>query len=146
MKKNIFIIFMALSFCNIAFAIKGEGRDFYPTAPLFYGKKESSVKYVPTIVVLEGELQDGKNSNHEKDNCFHDLKFVTDEGKTYSIVNSPQLLKLHHENEKNYRLSIKAEVTPRFLFWGGNLVVDSFSVLNEVSTSPHIVACNCDGD
>ncbi len=143
MRKNLFITFLVFGFYSNAFAIRGEGRDFNPISyPLV--KREAPIKYVPTIVRLEGEIQDGKNSNHEQGNCYHQLKFVSDEGKVYSIVDSPELVKLHHEKEKNYKISILAEVTPKFLFWGGNLIVESFSVVNEVSNAPHIVFANND--
>lgn len=106
-----------------AFAIERDG------GPRF--NREPSVKSEPEIVKWIGEVRDEPSShttNHE-----HELTFVKkDDGENYDIVDSPELVKLHHETEKNFLVEIEAEKTPRFLFWGGNLVVKNFRVINEL--------------
>lgn len=91
----------------------------------------------PEIVDWVGEVKDdpaSHNSDHD-----HDLEFVKkDDGESYDIVDSPELLNLHHTTGKNYLVRMEAEKTPRFLFWGGNLIVRKFDVLEETSESlPH---------
>lgn len=94
-------------------------------------------KSEPEIVTWVGEIKD-EASDHTTEHR-HALKFIKkDDGKKYSIVDSPELVKLHHETEKNYLVEIEAEKTPRFLFWGGNLIVKNFKVLHELASVPHL--------
>jgi|GEM_PF-2486947 len=91
------------------------------------------------VLKLIGEISDSDSvhTNLHK----HKLEFKDNEsGKSYYIVDSPELVKLHHENEKNYLVEIEAEKTSRFLFWGGNLIVKNFKVLNETVSVPHLQA------
>ncbi len=91
----------------------------------------------PEVVKWVGEITDSASDHTTLHN--HSLEFKNREtGKTYDIVDSPELVKIHHENEKNYLVEIEAEKTPRFLFWGGNLVVKNFKVLGETASVPHL--------
>jgi|JI10StandDraft_1071094.scaffolds.fasta_scaffold349488_2 hypothetical protein len=91
----------------------------------------------PEIVKWVGEISDSASDHTTLHD--HKLEFKNREtGKTYDIVDSPELVKLHHENEKNYSVEIEAEKTPRFLFWGGNLIVKNFKVLDETASVPHL--------
>ncbi len=91
----------------------------------------------PKIVKWVGEISDSASDHTSLHN--HNLEFKNREtGKTYDIVNSPELVKIHHENEKNYSVEIIAEKTARFLFWGGNLRVKNFKVLSETESVPHL--------
>jgi hypothetical protein len=95
------------------------------------GSKQESTSE-PEIVKWVGEVKDDW-STHTTEHK-HELEFVKkDDGKKYTIVDSPQLVQLHHESGKNYLMEIEAEKTPVFLFWGGNLIVKSFKVLGETS-------------
>lgn len=106
-----------------AFAMERDG------GPRF--NRDSNIKSEPEIVKWVGEVRD-ELSSHTTDH-EHDLKFIKqDTGDDYDIVDSPELVKLHHETEKNYLMEIEAEKTPRFLFWGGNLVVKNFRVVKEL--------------
>lgn len=68
----------------------------------------------------------------------HDLQFVRQsDGKAFSVVNSEKIRKMHNDIEKNLLIEITAEVTPKFLFWGGNLEVSDFKVINELEPIPH---------
>jgi|TARA_Y100000817_G_C16781318_1_gene510731 hypothetical protein len=63
----------------------------------------------------------------------HFLEFVRSEDKeVFDIVDSPELAKLHHDTNRNYRVEIEGQLTSKFLFWGGNLVVKKFKVLEEL--------------
>ena len=117
------LFFGILATYSSAFAIKGEGRDPSDRKP---------VKSEPEIVKWIGEVKDDA-SNHTTRHG-HELEFVKkDDGKEYDIVDSPDLQNLHHETGKNFLVEIEAEKTPRFLFWGGNLIVKNFKVLEETS-------------
>ncbi len=101
------------------------------------GFDRQPVKYEPEIVKWIGEVKD-EASDHTTEHQ-HSLEFTKkDNGKEYDIVDSPELVKLHHETEKNYLVEIEAEKTPRFLFWGGNLIVKNFKVLEETAVVPHL--------
>jgi hypothetical protein len=93
-------------------------------------RDKSSV--APEIVKWVGLVRDNTSShttNHE-----HRLQFVKNGGSdVFEIIDSPELVKLHHETEKNYVVEIEAEKIPSFLFWGGNLVVKNFKVVSEAS-------------
>ena len=68
----------------------------------------------------------------------HSLEFVRqDDKKAFDVVDSEGLLNTHAEKEKNLLVEVEGEITPRFLFWGGNLVVKNFKVLNELDEIPH---------
>jgi hypothetical protein len=101
------------------------------------GFDRKPAKYEPEIVKWVGEIKD-EASDHTTEHQ-HALEFVKkDDGKVYDIVESPELVKLHHETEKNYLVEIEAEKKPRFLFWGGNLIVKNFTVLEETASVPHL--------
>lgn len=97
-------------------------------------------KYVPEILELKGVVR--SDGNHQTD-CGVDLELVESEtGKTYSISEPGELAQLHCSKEKNFLVTLKAERTSKFLFWGGNLEVQEFQVLEELEAQPHIQAQN----
>lgn len=111
-----------------AFGIKGRGRDSSDRKPVISE---------PEIVKWIGEVKDDASSHTTRHE--HELEFVKkDDGKEYDIVDSPDLQNFHHETGKNFLVEIEAEKTPKFLFWGGNLIVKNFKVLEETSdVIPH---------
>jgi len=85
-----------------------------------------------------GEVTDDSSTHtteHE-----HELKFKNQEtGEVLDIVDSPSLVKLHHESEKNLLIEAQVARTPKVLFWGNNLVVKNFRVIKETSdVIPHV--------
>ncbi len=85
----------------------------------------------PEIVKWVGTIKDDADSHPAE----HELAFTRkDNGATYDIVDSPELVKLHHDTEKNYVVEIEAEKTSKFLFWGGNLIVKNFRVIGSLTT------------
>lgn len=97
----------------------------------------------PEIVNWRGEISDPPEEHTTLHS--HHLRFKEEiTGEVYDIVNSPELVKIHHETEKNYRLLIEGEITPRFLFWGGNLIVRNFKILKSTAHVPHIKAALSD--
>ena len=86
----------------------------------------------PEIVRWVGTFKD-KDGSHTTEH-EHELEFTRkDSGDSYDIVDSPELVKLHHETQKNYVVEIEAEKTPKFLFWGGSLIIKNFKVVEDAS-------------
>lgn len=104
----------------------------------FSNAADSDSKNVQDTMTWVGEVKDTPRT-HTTDHR-HALEFIRDEdGKSFDIVDSPDLKKLHHESGKNYRIEAQVEKTPKFLFFGGNLIVKSFKVIEETSESlPHV--------
>lgn len=97
-----------------------------------YGIKK---QYVPEILELKGLV---KSDGNHKDDCNVDLKLIESEtGKSYNISEPGELAVIHCSKEKDLLVQMKAERTPKFLFWGGNLKVQSFEVLEELDSQPH---------
>lgn len=88
-------------------------------------------------MVLTGEISDVLSTHDTRHE--HELKFKDQEtGKVFNVVDSPELVKLHHDSGKNYLIEADATQTSKFLFWGGNLVVKNFRVIKETSEEiPH---------
>lgn len=83
--------------------------------------------YEPEIVNWTGEIKEELTSHY----ADHDLLFLKEDGnKKYSIIESPEILRFHHEINKNYLVEIEAEKTPTFLFWGGKLVIKKFKIIS----------------
>lgn len=99
---------------------------------------DTSTKYVPKILELKGIV---KSDGTHKEDCDVDLELVESEtNKIHSISEPGELSQLHCAKEKDFLVSMKAERTPKFLFWGGNLKVQEFQVLEELESQPHIQA------
>lgn len=111
---------------SITFAIERDGKMTQTE------RREMQRTSQPEIVKWVGTVRDDANTHTTEHG--HELKFTRkDTGDSYNIVDSPELVKLHHETEKNFVLEIEAEKTPRFIFWGGNLIVKKFQVIEEAS-------------
>ena len=90
-----------------------------------------SVKWVGTLVEKRGYHTPEHSSNHA-------LELVRqDNNEEYDVIESESLLGVHIEKDKDLLVEIEGEVTPRFLFWGGDLIVKSFKILNELEAIPH---------
>ncbi len=83
--------------------------------------------YKPEIVNWTGEIKE-ELSSHD---TSHDLLFFKkDDGKKYSIIDSPDIVRFQHEINKNFLIEIEAEKSPTFLFWGGKLVIKKFKIIS----------------
>lgn len=97
-------------------------------------QRANSQKVEPEMVKWIGEISDasGHTSGHE-----HSMQFKNQvTGKVYDLT-APDLTKLHHDAEKNYLVEIEAEKRPKFLFWGGDLVVKKYRVIRDIASVPH---------
>lgn len=85
-----------------------------------------------------GVLQEERGYHTPNHNNGHELEFVRqDDKKSFDVVDSDNLLALHAEKDKNLLVEVEGELTPQFLFWGGNLKVKSFKVLSELDEIQH---------
>lgn len=77
------------------------------------------------------------NPNTHTTDHDHELLFK-EEGsdREFDIVDSPALVSYHHQNDKNLKAQINGYITSKFLFWGGNLVVTSYEILEEGESQP----------
>ena len=131
MKSILTALFVSTLTVN-AFALPGEGRGGLDHD---VSKNTKTEKPKPEIVKWEGyvEADGGHTTRHD-----HELEFVRkSDGESFSIVDSPDLEKAHCDSSKKLRVKIEAEKTSRFLFWGGNLIVKNFEVLEELAQIPH---------
>lgn len=86
-------------------------------------------------VQLTGTVFDSPASHTT--NHFHSLQFEDAQSKkNFDVVDSPQIEKLHHETNKNYQVALEGRITPKFLFWGGNLVISKFEITGESDAIP----------
>lgn len=124
-KSNLVLGILMFIGSQSAFAIQGEGKD---RAEI----KDQEPNIVKWVGVVKGD-EDYHTTDHD-----HELEFVRQsDQEDFDIVDSPKLVKFHHDTEKNYLMEIEAEKTSRFLFWGGNLVVKNFKVLKELEKVAH---------
>jgi len=71
--------------------------------------------------------------------CKVTLEFIDDEtGKSFELEDAENLVALHCEKEKDFVVKITAEKETQFLFWGGDLKLKSFEILEERESTPHI--------
>jgi hypothetical protein len=68
----------------------------------------------------------------------HSIEFVRKtDGKSFDVVDSPELEEVHCKSSKKLLVEINAKRTPRVLFWGNNLIVNNYKILKEVGDLPH---------
>ena len=91
-------------------------------------------KIEKTAMTRVGEIKDDSVEMSHTTRHRHNLEFIDkDTGKSYDVVDSPALEKIHCESGKNLLVEVEAELTPRVLFWGNNLIVKNFKILGETS-------------
>ena len=80
------------------------------------------------------------SENHSK-NGTHGLSFKDEKtGKVFDIVDSPEIQNLNCKEGKDLLVSLNAEKTDEFLFWGGNLIVKNFKILKELGKRKHVIS------
>lgn len=95
-----------------------------------------SVKWIGTLIERRGYHTPEHSERH-----VLELR-RQDNSETYKVIKSEALVATHIEKDKKLLVEIEGELTPRFLFWGGNLIVKSFIVLNELDEIPHHESVN----
>jgi hypothetical protein len=97
----------------------------------------STTQNLSSETKMIGEVTDEPTTHDTRH--LHTLKFVDQvTGESFKVVDSPNLVKLHHETGKSYLIEAQVEKKQKFIFWGENLIVKSFSILKETSEEvPH---------
>lgn len=73
--------------------------------------------------------------------CSVSLELVDESsGKSIGLVNAEELERLHCDKEQDFIATVSGVMTPKFLFWGGNLKVNRYEIADEQLPVPHIVA------
>lgn len=94
--------------------------------------------YAGEIVRWTGTVSEEDGYHYNEHEFGHSLEFIRqNDGKSFDVVDSQELEAVHIQKEKNLLVEIEAEKTDRFLFWGGNLIVKNFKVLDELDEIPH---------
>lgn len=84
-----------------------------------------------------GVVQERSGHHTPSHDMKHELELVKEDGERINIVDSPSLMNLHKEKDRNLVVELSGELTSQFLFWGGNLVVKDFKVLEEGDEIAH---------
>lgn len=114
--------------------VNATGSDHDHDFNRFRDREPSTQTSSGETVTWIGSIGDDWDSHNEHQ---HDLKFTRqNDGKSFDLESKP-LMTLHHERERNLLVEITAVRTPKFLFWGNNLIVKEFKVLKELETVPH---------
>lgn len=105
---------------------------------VFFGAITALPAWASEPVKWTGVIQDEQGYHSVNHDSSHDLEFVQEgDQKALKVVDNKSLLKLHSEKDKNLVVKIEGEVTPQFLFWGGNLKIRTFEVLKELGEIEH---------
>lgn len=125
MKKAAFFALVLVVSSPYVHASK-EPRDAYRDRTL----KSEVVKWVGEV----GDVREVHTTLHR-----HDLEFRNREtGVSYGVVGSSELVKLHHESERNYLVEVEAERVGSPFLKEDYLIVRSFKILAETSAVPHL--------
>ncbi len=135
--KTVLILIFAISTPIISAQAEPQNdRWDYPSQKEFETKREQ--------VQLEGILLPEEHKKGEED---FDIEFVSADGThKYDVSDSPEVTNLIRKNESSYIVKIDGELTPRFLFWGGDLVVKSFEILGKRPAPSHLVVSSSTRD
>ena len=126
-KISSFLLFLVFS-SSLQSQAKLRDRDF-----LFDRNKKEDRVYEKVKWIGYIEADAGHTTKH-----YHDVRFVKkSNNQGFDIINSPMLEKAHCASEKRLLVEIEAERTPKFLFWGNNLIVKKFKILKELEAEPH---------
>ena len=80
------------------------------------------------------------SGEHVQNSCGVNLELVDVTGKVLGLANADELEQMHCQKEKDFQVTIKGRITPKFLFWGGKLEVSSYEVLDEQDSIAHTFA------
>ena len=77
-----------------------------------------------------GRIQCANDSHLKTNSCK--LEFVSTSGKIFELRENEFLENQHCLNHKDLIVTMTAVKQPQFLFWGGDLIVLGFSIIEEV--------------
>jgi len=92
------------------------------------------------LLTLKGIVK-SSTKHREGALCKVTLEFTDEKtGKSFELEDASSLEALHCEKEKDFVVNITAKKEAQFLFWGGDLKLNSFEILGERESVPHIRA------
>lgn len=101
---------------------------------LFY----SNLLFASESAKWTGVLQESKGYHSTNHTSEHSLVFVSNEtGKTFEVEDNQELISSHIEKDKKLLMEAEGEVTSRFLFWGGNLIIKNYKILEDLEPIVH---------
>ncbi len=124
-------LLISLSFLNSVYASDTD---------LQVGKPSASAEDISNneLLSLKGIVKSSAK-HREGALCKVTLEFTDDiSGKSFELEDAENLEALHCEKEKDFVVNIVAKKEAQFLFWGGDLKLKSFEILEEKDSAPHI--------
>lgn len=98
----------------------------------------SNLLFANENIKWTGVLQESKGHHSANHTSEHSLVFVNKEtGKTFDVENNQELVMSHIEKDKKLLIEAEGEFTSRFLFWGGNLIIKSYKILEDLEPIAH---------
>ena len=128
MTQLLSILFLMFSLSSVSWAESRMGREPGPNS------KASSAS---ESLILEGWVR--SNGTHGKTNCSGVVFEDKISGEITELEDAEKLEALHCTKEQDFLVKIEAEREERFLFWGGDLKLKTFEVIETATSSPHIV-------
>jgi len=113
--------------------------NFLKYSTLFIaGLLYSNILFANENIKWTGVLQESKGFHSTNHTNEHSLVFVSKEtGKTFDVEDNQELISTHTEKDKKLLIEVEGEVTPHFLFWGGNLIIKSYKILEDLEPMVH---------
>lgn len=122
-------------FLSILFVISS--LSFYAWSGPAFDRQSPQGGPINKVVTLEGWVR--SDGTHSKSNCSGVIFEDNASGKISDLDDAEKLEALHCSKEQDFLVKIEAEREARFLFWGGDLKVKNFEILEERASAPHIV-------
>ena len=82
---------------------------------------------LPEMITWTGWVRCEAGTHETAHQC--DLEFVRKDGEVFAVIDSPELKRMHCGGNADLKVTLTAEKTPRFLFWGGNLIAKKFEIV-----------------
>lgn len=99
--------------------------------------KPEIVSFVGEVRCMEGKGDDGDTS--QQAGC--EARLIRADGKVLRVDSDNSLAKLASQSPaKHLLVKVEVEKTPKFLFWGGNLELLEFEILDETSSGNCLLA------
>lgn len=104
-----------------------------------FGMTSSNAFADETVQSWIGVIEDQNGSHDPSHDGDHMLKFTrSSDGESFYISSGDEeLLKEHLRNDKTISVKVDGRITSKFLFFGGNLVIDRFEKLADIAPIAH---------
>jgi len=134
MKSILSVLVVSILFGNLALAAGRRGDNYDNYREIVRMKTSKMVDETASSIDLEGRVRCVNDSHFKTGKC--NLELVSNEGDVFDVKKNDLLIRRHCKNHKDLLVNVTASKAPQFLFWGGELVVKSFSVEKELDALP----------